>query len=72
VRIHLSILPIALRRHLGHVEFRSDRGQATSEYALVLLGAAAVALMLLAWAAQTDRIGVLMDFVLDEVIGRVR
>jgi hypothetical protein len=50
---------------------RHDRGQATAEYALVLLGAAAVALLLVAWATRTNRIGRLVDFVLDQIIGRV-
>lgn len=49
---------------------RDDRGQTTAEYALVLLGAAAVALLLLGWAAKTKRIGALFDWVLDQVVGR--
>lgn len=48
-----------------------DAGQATTEYALVLLGVAAVALALLAWAGGTDKIGELLDAALDAVIGRV-
>lgn len=47
-----------------------DRGQATAEYALVLLGAAAVALLLIGWATTTDQISRLFDFVIDQVIGR--
>jgi hypothetical protein len=49
----------------------SDRGQSTAEYALVLLGAAAIALLLVAWATKTNRIGKLLDFVVDQIIGRV-
>ncbi|MBX3314463.1 MAG: hypothetical protein KF906_09100 [Actinobacteria bacterium] len=48
----------------------TERGQATAEYALVLLGAAAVALMLAAWAAQTGKLGELFDAVVDQLIGR--
>jgi hypothetical protein len=48
-----------------------DDGQATAEYALVLLGAAAVALLLVAWATRTNRIGRLVEFVLDQIVGRV-
>lgn len=33
---------------------RGDRGQATAEYALVIVAAAAVALALLVWALETD------------------
>jgi len=51
---------------------RSDeRGQASAEYALVLLGAAAIALLLAAWAARSDAIGRLFDAVMSSVIGKV-
>ena len=52
------------RRPLGEV------GQATAEYALVLLGAAAIALLLVAWATRSGKIGELLDAVIDQVIGR--
>ncbi len=48
-----------------------ERGQSTAEYALVLLGAATVAVVFLAWAGKTSRIGKLFDAVLDTVIGKV-
>jgi Flp pilus assembly pilin Flp len=48
-----------------------ERGQATAEYALVLLGAAAVALLLTAWATKTNLIGKLLDAVLNQVLGRL-
>ena len=50
---------------------RGARGQSTAEYALVLLGAATVAVVFLAWAGKTSRIGKLFDAVLDTVIGKV-
>ena len=43
-------------------------GQATAEYALVMLAAAALAGLLLAWATSTDGIGRLMNSVLDSII----
>lgn len=49
----------------------SERGQATSEYALVILGAAAVALLVLAWATKTNKIGRLLDAIIDSVISKV-
>jgi hypothetical protein len=49
-----------------------DRGQSTAEYALVILGAAAVALLLVAWASQTDKIGQLLDAVIDSILSRFR
>ncbi len=48
-----------------------QRGQTTAEYALVLLGAAAVALLLVTWATDTDAIGRLLDVVLDSILDRV-
>jgi len=51
---------------------RGDRGQTTAEYALVLLGAAAVAMLVVTWASKTDVIGKLFDFVLGHVIGSVK
>ena len=50
---------------------RRDAGQATAEYALVLLGAAAIALLLLAWATETGAVGRLLDAVLDSILDRV-
>ena len=38
-----------------------ERGQASAEYALVLLGAAAIALLIVAWATKSDLIGKLFD-----------
>lgn len=49
---------------------RQDAGQATAEYALVLLGAAAVALMLTAWAARSGAIGDLFDAIVDQLIAK--
>lgn len=51
-----------------------DRGQATAEYALVLLGAALVALLLVAWATGgggAGKIGHLLDRVVDAITSRV-
>ena len=49
-----------------------DRGQTTAEYALVIIGAAAVALLLLAWATETGRITALLDRVAGTVANMVR
>ena len=53
---------------------RRDVGQATTEYALVMLGAAAVALLVVTWATAgggAGRIGRLFDRVIDAVLSRV-
>lgn len=49
---------------------RRIAGQATAEYALVLLGAAAVALMLAAWAARSGAIGDLFDAIVGQLLDR--
>lgn len=51
----------------------TDPGQATTEYALVLLGAAVIALLIIAWATDgggAGRIGDLFDSVLSNVLDR--
>ena len=48
-----------------------DRGQATAEYALLLLGAATIALIVVTWATSTGKIAELFDAVVDSIIGRV-
>ena len=48
---------------------RDQRGQASAEYALVLLGAAAVALLVVGWATKTDKVGKLLDTVMDKLLG---
>lgn len=52
-------------------DLRRQRGQATTEYALVLLGAAAIALLLVAWATKTGAFGSLLDAVMDSVKQKV-
>lgn len=67
------LMYIALTRAAANgAEVRArQRGQATAEYALVIVGAATIAGLVLAWAASTGRISQLLDAVLDAVIGQV-
>lgn len=51
----------------ARVRRRNEAGQGTVEYALILLGAAAVALVVVAWVTRTDLIGRLFD----TVVGRI-
>jgi Flp pilus assembly pilin Flp len=46
---------------------REEVGQTTAEYALVILGAAALATLLITWATKSHAVGKLFD----EVIGKV-
>lgn len=48
-----------------------DRGQTTAEYALVIVGAAAVALLLLTWATGSGKIAALLDKMVDTVANMV-
>jgi Protein of unknown function (DUF4244) len=45
-----------------------DSGQSTAEYALVILGAVAIATLLITWATGSHSITKLFDTVIDKVI----
>jgi len=47
--------------------FTGERGQATAEYALVIVAAAAVALALIIWATSTDLLPSFFSTVLKKV-----
>lgn len=51
---------------------RDQRGQATAEYALVLVAAAAVALALIAWATSTDLLPGFFNTVMEKVVSVAR
>lgn len=55
---------------LAHPPATGERGQATAEYALVLLGVAAIAVALASWAIKSGRISDLFDKVLDTLLSR--
>jgi hypothetical protein len=62
------------RRFARFAALAADAGQATAEYALVLLGAALVALLLIGWATGgggAAEIGHLLDRVLDTIVAKV-
>jgi Flp pilus assembly pilin Flp len=54
-----------------HLRRRDERGQTTAEYALVLLGAAAVALVLAVWAAKSGKVTGLLDAVVDKIVSKL-
>jgi len=68
-RVNSSVSNIGWRLRLANGD---QTGQASTEYALVLLGAAAVALLVTGWATHTDKIRHLLDAVLDQVLRRAR
>jgi len=55
----------------GRPTVSEEAGQATAEYGLVMLAAAAIAGLLLAWAAGTDAVGRIMDAVVASIIGDI-
>jgi Flp pilus assembly pilin Flp len=60
----------SLGRFVAHRQ--RERGQASVEYALVLLGAAIVASLLIAWATKTDLLDQLFDHVLNLIKGKAQ
>ena len=59
-----------LRASLHATPPQREAGQATVEYALVVLAAATIALLVIAWAARTGKIGQLLDRVFDQVVAK--
>jgi Flp pilus assembly pilin Flp len=52
----------------GRVSARRDEhGQTTAEYALVIIGVAAVASLLVAWATKSKAVTELFDSVIDKI-----
>jgi Flp pilus assembly pilin Flp len=49
-----------------------EDGQATAEYALVMVAAAAVALALIIWAANSEALPGFFDTIIDKVSGVAR
>jgi Flp pilus assembly pilin Flp len=49
-----------------------EKGQTTAEYALVILAAAAVAVVLIAWARSSGKLPAFFDDIIDQVSGSAR
>lgn len=64
-------MPVVLLRMWITISARlspGEHGQTTTEYALVMLAAAAVAGLLLAWATKSHSISRLFDAVIDKAL----
>jgi Flp pilus assembly pilin Flp len=78
VHVHTALITLASARPPTLTDLtggrlrRDERGQTSAEYALVLLGAAAIALLLVAWATKSDLIGKLFDAVINASTGKVK
>ena len=44
-----------------------ERGQTTAEYALVILAAAAIAIVLIAWARSSGKLPTFFDHIIDQI-----
>ena len=68
LRLLHAVSGTAVRR-LHTVHHRDEDGQATAEYALVLVAAVAIAGLLIAWAKKTNLLDTVMDNVFRSVLG---
>jgi len=70
--VHLVSLRRAGARSIsGRGRVIGCAGQSTAEYALVLLGAATIAMLVVTWASSSGAVGKLFDAVVSHVIGAV-
>jgi len=67
----IQIMMFVQRVALWLAPRRSERGQATAEYALVLLGAAAVALALITWVGR-GRVSTFFDTIFDHLMAAAK
>lgn len=51
------------------VRLSEEIGQTTAEYALVILAAAAIAVVLIAWARSSGKLPAFFDNIIDQVAG---
>ena len=51
------------------VRIGEARGQTTTEYALVILAAAAIAVALISWARSTGKLPAFFDQIIDRIVG---
>ena len=56
---------IGAKRLTGRVG--DERGQTTAEYALVILAAAAIAIVLIAWARSSGKLPAFFDHIIDQL-----
>ena len=57
-----------MSRSLARRRLAAEFGQSTAEYALVILGAAALGTLLLTWATKSHVIGKLFDTVIGKIL----
>ena len=65
----MGSLVLELVARLHTVGLHREDGQTTAEYALVILAAAAVAVVLIAWARSSGKLPSFFDGIIDQVAG---
>lgn len=68
VHLHVRAMMLSSRASERMDRLRDEQGQATAEYALVLLGVAGLALLVTLWAKKTNMIDKLMDTVFEDLL----
>lgn len=64
------VIALLARIHMMRVvDETGEEGQTTAEYALVILAAAAVAVVLIAWARSSGKLPAFFDDIIDQVAG---
>jgi Flp pilus assembly pilin Flp len=64
--VNLVLLSLYVRLRMRLTE---EFGQTTAEYALVILAAAAIAVVLIAWARSSGKLPAFFDNIIDKVAG---
>jgi Flp pilus assembly pilin Flp len=64
------LLPLYLFASRFSRLIRREGGQTTAEYALVILAAAAVAVVLITWAHSSGKLPAFFNHVIDQVTGK--
>jgi Flp pilus assembly pilin Flp len=62
---------VSVRAELVNRMRSREEGQTTAEYALVILAAAAVALVLIGWAQSSGKLPAFFDQVIDKLTGNL-
>ena len=65
----VGALEVASTRLNRIVRSRDERGQASAEYALVLLGGALLAILLGSWLTQDDTVKKIFDDIISKILG---
>jgi len=67
VWIHALVDACLRPRRAGSGRFRDEKGQTTAEYALVILAAAAIAIVLITWARSSGKLPAFFDHIIDTI-----